>query len=262
MSNVSSVIHLLAKANEGFVTTAGGTISAGATTVSLTTVTGLTNSSTFVGVIEPGTANEQVFTGIVDTGGSQVTGVVWTKGTNVSHAAGVTIVDYVTSTFLNMLTRWAAIQHNDDGTHSTVTATAITSGTLTVTGSAAVTGNHTVSGNVIVTGTVRSTPRITVAASAATLTPNIDTFGIYDLTAQTVALTIANPTGTPRNGDGLIFRIKDDGTSRAISYGTAYQNTSGLDTLVATTAGKWHTIGCMYNSTTSTWQISSFATEA
>lgn len=134
MSDVSAVTHLLAKVNEGFITTTGSTISSGASAVPLTSLSGLTNGTTFVGIIEPGATNQQVFTGVVDTGGSQITGVHWTRGTNVGHSAGVTVVDYSTGTLVNMLTKWAAVQHNDDGTHSAITATSITTAALTVNG--------------------------------------------------------------------------------------------------------------------------------
>lgn len=119
MSNVSSVTSHFATANEGFLTTLGSSILAGAVTMSLTSTTGLTNGSVFVGIIEPGLSREQTFTGIVDTGGSQLTGVVWTRGTNVDHTGGVTIVDYVTGTDHNMMAKGILVAHNQDGTHKT-----------------------------------------------------------------------------------------------------------------------------------------------
>lgn len=134
MSDVSSVVHLLPKANEGFITTLGSTISSGASTVPLNSTTGLTNGTTFVGIIEPGATNQQVFTGVIDTGGGHITGVKWTRGSNVGHAGGVTIVDYITGTAVNMITRWAGIEHNDDGTHNAVTASSVTTDALTVGG--------------------------------------------------------------------------------------------------------------------------------
>lgn len=133
-SNVSSVTHLLPKANEGFITTLGSTITSGASIVPLNSTTGLTNGTTFVGIIEPGATNQQVFTGQVDTADGEITGVVWTRGSNVGHAGGVTIVDYITGTALNMLSKWAATEHNDNGTHNAVTASSVTTDTLTVGG--------------------------------------------------------------------------------------------------------------------------------
>lgn len=126
MSDVSAVSNFFATANEGFTTTLATTITSGATTVVLTSASGLTNGSVFVGIIEPGGANQQVFTGIVNTALSEITNVVWTRGTNVGHTAGVTIVDYTTGTMLDMITAGILKQHNQDGTHAAVTATSLT----------------------------------------------------------------------------------------------------------------------------------------
>lgn len=134
MSDVSAVTNLLLTANEGFTSTVGSTgVSSGGATVPLTNVSGLTNGSTFVGIVEPGLTNQQTFTGIVDTAGSQITSVVWTRGTNVAHAAGVTIVDYMTGTAINMITKALATHANQDGTlkNNAVTNTVIADNAVT-----------------------------------------------------------------------------------------------------------------------------------
>jgi hypothetical protein len=139
MSNVSGATNYFPTVNEGFATTVGvGGVSSGGTTVPLTSVTGLTNGSVFVGVIEPGTTNQQVFTGIVNTGGSSITGVVWTRGANVAHAAGVTVVDYVTGTAINLIVTGILKQHTQAGAH-----TGLTTDTLTTSGNASVGGSAT-----------------------------------------------------------------------------------------------------------------------
>lgn len=119
MSDVSLVTKLIPTVNEGFTTTVGGSgVATGGATVPLTNVSGLTNGSVFVGIIEPGQTNQQTFTGTVDTSGSQITGVVWTRGSNAAHAAGVTVVDYVTGTAINMMGKAFLTEHSQDGTHS------------------------------------------------------------------------------------------------------------------------------------------------
>jgi hypothetical protein len=115
-SDVSSVTNHFVTANEGFNTTTSSQTNSGANTVALNSVSGLTNGSVFVGVIEPGATKEQVFTGIVDTSGSQITGVVWTKGTNVDHATGVSVVDYDTGTAFNMMRKGLLVSFDQDGT--------------------------------------------------------------------------------------------------------------------------------------------------
>lgn len=148
MSNVSSVTNFFSTANEGFATTLGNTISAGATTVPLAGTSGLTNGSIFVGIIEPGQANQQVFTGTVNVSGSSITSVVWTRGTNNSHIAGVVIVDYVTGTDWNMMTTGILKFASQTGTLlPAAVQAAITSGSnLTIPGTLSVTGVSTFTG--------------------------------------------------------------------------------------------------------------------
>jgi len=129
-SDVSSVTSHFPTPNEGFATTTSGVTTSGSNVVNLSSVTDLTNASIFVGVIEPGTSKEQVFTGVVDTSGSRITGVVWTKGTNVEHASGVAVVDYDTGTGAKMISKGILVQHKQDGTHAnTITTNTINENT-------------------------------------------------------------------------------------------------------------------------------------
>lgn len=155
------------------------------------------------------------------------------------------------------------VEHNQDGTHSDVTATTVTtSGNADIGGNITVDGTSTLTGNVSVTGTLRSTPRISTTASTTTLAPNIDNYNIYDVTALAAGLTISNPTGTPNNGDVMVIRIKDDGTTRSLSFGGDFSNISGLTLPSATTVSKWHTFCCLYSSTAAKWQILGVTEEA
>lgn len=120
MANVTSVTKHFPVAKEGFTTTLASTISAGAATVPLNSVTGYSNGDVAVMVIEPSNAtNKQVFTGTVDTSGVQLTGVVWTEGTDTTHTAGVTVVDYVSATHMSMTTKGLLVAHDQDGTLKT-----------------------------------------------------------------------------------------------------------------------------------------------
>lgn len=140
-SNVSSVVNYFSQVNEGFSTTTSGTTSSGGTTVALNSTTGLTNSSIFVGIIEPGATNQQVFTGTVDTSGSQITGVQWTRGSNVAHPGGSIIVDYITGTHHNMTTAGILKQHTQTGTHKSLTTDTLTaSGPVTHSSTTILTG--------------------------------------------------------------------------------------------------------------------------
>jgi hypothetical protein len=106
-------------------------------------------------------------------------------------------------------------------------------------------------------------PRVTGAASSATPTPNADTTDLYSLTAQAAAAAFANPTGTPANGQGLQIRIKDNGTARALTWGTAY--VAGGVALPATTVlSKILNLFFSFNSDNALnkWQLVASAQEA
>lgn len=201
MSNVASVINHFSTSNEGFQTTAGSSVASGASTVSLTSTAGLTNGTIFVGIIEPGETKQQVFTGVVSTGTNSITGVVWTRGSNVLHAAGVTVVDYVTGTDHNMMTKGILVQHNQDGTHSNVTAT-----TLTTSSNATIGGTLSV-GAVPLTSIV-PTGMVTPYAGAAAPTSWLICDGTSYLRATYPALFSAIGT-TYGAADGTHFNVPD-----------------------------------------------------
>lgn len=167
--------------------------------------------------------------------------------TDKGNSSGDIVVIKPTTAWTKELVGILSASLNDDGTIQSSVISSITSSVLN-SGSTAT--------------NLRVKPRASATTSTSTLSPNIDNYNIYDLTAQTAALTIANPTGTPYNGDVIIIRIKDDGTSRAVTYGTSYANVSGLSDLTATTAGKWHHLGIVYNSTAAKWHIASITAEA
>lgn len=99
-------------------------------------------------------------------------------------------------------------------------------------------------------------PRVTGAASSATPTPNADTTDLYSLTAQAAAAAFVNPTGAPVNGQLLQIRIKDNGTARALTWGTAY--VAGGTALPATTVlSKILTLDFVFNTDNALnkWQL-------
>jgi hypothetical protein len=70
----------------------------------------------------------------------------------------------------------------------------------------------------------RITARVTSIASSATPAINTDNCDMVSITALATDITsmTTNLTGTPSNGDMLLFRIKDDGTARAITWGASF----------------------------------------
>lgn len=117
MATVTSVTKHFPSAEEGFSTTLASTVSSGATTVPLNSVAGYTNGEVVVFVVDPtNVSKKQAFTGTIDTGGVQVTNVIWTEGTNQDHTAGATVVDYATATHISMMTKGILVHANQDGT--------------------------------------------------------------------------------------------------------------------------------------------------
>ncbi len=138
----------------------------------------------------------------------------------------------------------------EPGTFAALTAAAITAVSAAISGALTVGGNADITGNLTVTGTSRVVP--VSVASGATITPSAQ---IYDVTALAVTAAFAVPSFATQNGMSLLMRIKDNGTARAISFAVGYTNVSGLDTPTATIANKLLTIGAIYNSATSKWEI-------
>jgi hypothetical protein len=129
-TSVSSVVSHFPDAENGFTTTTAGSVASGATTVTLNGIGGYTNGQPVVLVIDPtDAAKKQTFTGIVDTAGVQVTSVVWTAGTNQTHALGATVVDYATATHIAMISKGIQVEHAQDGTHKAALITSRTEDT-------------------------------------------------------------------------------------------------------------------------------------
>lgn len=116
-TSVTNVISHFPTAQNGFTTTTAGSVASGATTVQLNSVAGYTNGLPVVFVIDPtDAAKKQTFTGIIDTAGVQITSVVWTAGTNQTHALGATVVDYATATHIAMISKGISVHADQDGT--------------------------------------------------------------------------------------------------------------------------------------------------
>jgi hypothetical protein len=111
-----------------------------------------------------------------------------------------------------------------------------------------------------VTGANIRDPRVQSVASAATVTAT-SLNDLVKITAQAAALTLANPTGTFAEGQALIFRIKDNGTARAITFGANFRAV-GVTLPTTTTISKTTYVGCIYNSTDDKFDVIASLTEA
>lgn len=103
---------------------------------------------------------------------------------------------------------------------------------------------------------------ITSVTSNSSITPTGGSLRNYlKVTALAEATTINAPSGTPADGNMLLMRIKDNGTSRTIAYNAIFRNV-GVTAKTATTASKTIYQLARYNSADSKWDVISVTEEA
>ena len=109
------------------------------------------------------------------------------------------------------------------------------------------------SASLVTTGTVTTgiwyseiRKRVQSVASAATVTADWDADDQVIITAQAAALLLANPSNTATEGQRLVYRIKDDGTARAITYGAQFR-AIGVTLPTTTVISKTMYIGGIWN---------------
>lgn len=134
---------------------------------------------------------------------------------------------------------------------------ALTATSAAITAALTVGGDATVTGNLVVNGTSRVASGS--VASGSTITPANQ---IYDVTALAANATIAVPSFAAQNGMSLILRIKDNGSARTLAFASGYKDVSGIGLPTTTVAGKELTIGAMYNSSNSKWEVQGINQEA
>lgn len=92
------------------------------------------------------------------------------------------------------------------------------------------------------------------STTSASITPDADNEDFIEITALDTDVTINAPTGTPKRGQRLVFKILDDGTLRNITWNSVYK-VMGVTLPVATTITKLLYVFCLYNSQTSEWDV-------
>lgn len=110
--------------------------------------------------------------------------------------------------------------------------------------------NITISNGSLIT---RITPRISTTPTNVTITPDINLTDIYTITALATNTTMNAPSGTAQEGQSLIIRIKDNGTSRTLTWNAVYRAGTDFALPTATTAGKEMYIQFIYNNGASKW---------
>jgi hypothetical protein len=97
------------------------------------------------------------------------------------------------------------------------------------------------------------------AAGANVIVPTFND----DIVTRTVtgAVTISNATGDARPNHGFVIRLKDNGTARAIGFGTKYR-AMGVTLPTTTVVGKYLIIGVLYNADDDKFDVVSVIKEA
>ena len=103
-------------------------------------------------------------------------------------------------------------------------------------------------------------PRVSSTASGSSLTPDASSYDMYAYTALAANLTINAPTGSPVDGQRMLFRIKDNGTSRTLTWNAIFRNI-GVTVPTATVVSKTLYVGVIYNAADTKWDITAVTME-
>jgi len=278
---------LVRNAAPNFATALTSSMLSSDTTMAVSSTTGLPTGTAITLVIDAtdpisGLATnslKEVVTGVVtsSTGiGSLLRGKDGT--TAQSHNNGANVTMWITANLWNDFQTAYLTQHTQAGYHVGLSNTGgmsnsggLSTDTLTVSGTATLPslGNTTISGTLGVTGATTLTGALTAngattfnnsvvvtpssTTSGSTITPTL-TSTMYIVSALATSATIAAPTGTPSDGQSLIIRIRDNGTSQTLSWNAIY-NVIQVTLPTATTISNTHYIGCKYNAATSKWDV-------
>lgn len=106
----------------------------------------------------------------------------------------------------------------------------------------------------------RVSPRIVTTTDDSTSVIDIDVTDQYQLTAVANDTTFST-TGTPIAGQKLLIRFKDAGVAKNLTWDGVF-NVVGVTLPTVTVANKTHYVGCVYNATSSEWDVLAVAVEA
>lgn len=102
-------------------------------------------------------------------------------------------------------------------------------------------------------------PRVVTTATDTTAVIDVGVTDVYELTGMDGATTFSF-TGTPKDGQKILVRAKDDGTTRALTW-TGF-TAIGVTLPTDSTAGKWHYVLAVYNLGATAYHAIAASTEA
>jgi hypothetical protein len=99
----------------------------------------------------------------------------------------------------------------------------------------------------------RVTSRIGGTTSSSTPTADADSHDQYNLTAQTVGMTFGSPTGTPTDGQKIMYRVYT-ASAQTVAFNAIFR-AMGVTLPTTTVAGKTLYIGTIYNAADTKWDV-------
>lgn len=108
-------------------------------------------------------------------------------------------------------------------------------------------------------------PRISYATINSPLVWDSSNDDYIQLSPLNINLTISADSGTPDDGQKIVFRLKDNGTPRTLSWTTGSPKSFraiGVTLPTTTVANKWLYVGCVYNNLDSRWDVVAVAQES
>lgn len=101
----------------------------------------------------------------------------------------------------------------------------------------------------------RITKRVQYLTSTASLTPAINNYDQINISAQTQGLTINSHSGTPTDGQELVFRIKDNGTSQTVTWNAVFRAGTNIALPTSTTISKTMYVQVMWHNADAKWDL-------
>lgn len=234
-------------------------LNGGAITIRYTFDSTITDADPGAGKLRLSSATQNTST-VIRTDVLDSTSVDWTAILDTLDSSTSTVKGEIRLAKINDATKWLLFQLTARATPSgyrnfTVTCTGSSSANPFVNGDQLLMtytrvgdkGNTGPQGNLV--------RRVSSIASSATPTPDSANYDMLVITALAANATIAAPTGSPVDGQSLMIRIKDNGTSRTLAYNAAYRAGTDVALPSATVVSKTMYLGFIYNASDSKWDF-------
>jgi hypothetical protein len=89
--------------------------------------------------------------------------------------------------------------------------------------------------------------RVISIVSSSSVTINVDVTDQYNITALAANVTFNAPSGTYKDGKSILVRIKDNGTSRTLTWNSIFRASSDFSIPSATVINKTIYLQFIYN---------------